>query len=68
MRRTSIQGGNLEGALLSQAMRNKKGLLLSTIVLNQENSAKNSSNISTMAFCSETCFIIMILVPGGALS
>ena len=24
MRRTSIQGGNLEGALLSQAMRNKK--------------------------------------------
>ena len=44
----------------------KKGLLLSTIVLNQGNCARSSSNIS--AFHSETCFIIMILVPGGALS
>ena len=46
----------------------KKGLLLSTIVFNQENCARSSSNISTMAFHSKTCFIIMILVPGGAFS
>ena len=33
MRRTSIQGGNLEGALLSQAMRNKKRLITVTKIV-----------------------------------